>query len=117
MNIYPVLCQGLRIQTSTLFFTTFCFAPCLPSPSSALSLSATLLLGDGNDGQALLSWLEAQRREWLDFDSLSSVDPTITAKDVATNAEMLLAIEEDSDAADRVWSGSGVLGVCELVVG
>jgi len=75
------------------------------------------LLGDGSDGQALLSWLETQQRECLDFDSLSSVDSTITAKDVMTNAEMLLAIEEDSEAADRIWSGSGVLGVCELVVG
>lgn len=83
----------------------------------ALSLSASLLLGDGNDGQALMSWLETQERDWLNFGSLSSVDSTITAKDVATNTEMLLAIEEDSDAADRLWSGSGVQDVAELVVG
>lgn len=64
-----------------------------------------------------MAWLETQERDWLDFGSLSAVDSTITAKDVATNIEMLLAIEEDSDAADRVWAGRGVLDVAELVVG
>lgn len=64
-----------------------------------------------------MAWLETQERDWLDFGCLSSVDPTLTAKDVATNVEMLLAIEEDSDAADRVWGGRGVLDVAELVVG
>ncbi|CAM9355462.1 unnamed protein product [Ectocarpus fasciculatus] len=83
----------------------------------ALSLSASLFLGDGNDGPALLSWLEAQGREWLDFASLSSVDSTISAKDVATNIDMLLAIEEDTDAADRVWSAGGTADMAELIVG
>lgn len=65
-----------------------------------------------------MSWLETQERDWLNFgSSLSSVDPTITAKDVATNAEMLLAIEDDRNAADRLWSWSGVEDVAELVVG
>lgn len=84
---------------------------------SAFLLSASLLLGDGSDGEALMAWLETQQRDCLDFDSLSSVDSTITAKDVATNIEMLLAIEEDSDAADRIWGGGGVVDVAELVVG
>lgn len=47
---------------------------------------------------------------------MSAVDPTITAKEVVTNIEMLLALEEDSDAADRVW-GSRALDVAELVIG
>lgn len=64
-----------------------------------------------------MAWLETQERDLLQFGSLSSMDSTITAKDVATNVEMLLAIEEDTDAADRVWSWSGVLDVAELVVG
>ena len=64
-----------------------------------------------------MAWLEAQERDWLDFCSLSSADSTITAKDVATNVEMLLAIEQDSDAADRVWGSRGVLDVAELIVG
>lgn len=64
-----------------------------------------------------MAWLETQGRGFLDFGSLSSVDSTLTAKDVATNVEMLLAIEEDSDAADRVWGGRGVVDVAELVVG
>lgn len=106
--------------------TKFDFHPCLAHLASfvlclfcaALSLSASLLLGDGKDGQALMSWLETQERDWLNFGGcLSSVDSTITAKDVATNAEMLLAIEEDSHAADRLWSWSGVQDVAELVVG
>lgn len=64
-----------------------------------------------------MSWLEGQEREWLDFGSLSSVNSTITAKDVATNIDMLLAIEEDTDAADRVWSAGGTADVAELIVG
>lgn len=65
-----------------------------------------------------MSWLHVQEHDWLNFSSsLSSVDSTITTKDVATNAEMLLAIEEDRDAADRLWSWSGVQDVAELVVG
>ncbi|CAM9314604.1 unnamed protein product [Ectocarpus sp. 4 AP-2014] len=83
----------------------------------ALSLSASLFLGDGNDGQALMSWLEAEERELLGFGSLSSVDSTITAKDVATNIDMLLAIEEDTDAADRVWSAGGTADMADLIVG
>ncbi|CAM9883333.1 unnamed protein product [Hapterophycus canaliculatus] len=83
----------------------------------ALSLSASLLLGDGSDGQALMAWLETQENDLLHFGSLSSVDSAVTAKDVATNVEMLLAIEEDTAAADRVWSWSGVVDVAELIVG
>lgn len=86
-------------------------------PSSALSRSASLLLGDGNDGQALLSWLENQQRDWSEFGSLSAADSTITAKEVASNVEMLLALEQDTEAADKIWSGNGVLDVAELVVG
>ena len=74
------------------------------------------MLGEGNDGRAFLSWLETQERDWLSFSNLSAVDPTITAKEVVTNIEMLLALEEDSDAADRVW-GSRALDVAELVIG
>lgn len=85
-------------------------------PSSALSRAACILLGEGNDGPALLSWLEAQERDWLSLSNLAAVDPTITAKEVVTNIEMLLALEEDSDAADKVW-GSRALDVAELVVG
>ena len=87
-------------------------------PSSALWRSASILLGEGNDAQALLSWLETQERDRLSFTNLSAVDSTITAKEIVTNVEMLLALEEDTDAADRVWSGgSRVLNVAELVVG
>ena len=87
-------------------------------PSTALSRSASILLGEGKDAQALLSWLETQERDWLSFANLSAVDSTITAKEVVANVEMLLALEEDTDAADRVWPGSSrVLNLAELVVG
>lgn len=84
---------------------------------SALSRSASALLGDGKEAQALLAWLDIQERDWLDSSSLSALDPTITAKDVVGNVEMLLALEEDTAAADRIWSGNGVLDVAELAVG
>lgn len=104
------------IRSSIYYYPVLCaLDPLLFSP--ALSLSASLLLGGGKDGQALMAWLETQGCGFLDFGSLSSVDSTLTAKDVATNVEMLLAIEEDSDAADRVWGGRGVVDVAELVVG
>ncbi|CAM9434901.1 unnamed protein product [Laminaria digitata] len=84
----------------------------------ALSRSAGILLGEGNDAEALLSWLETQERDWLSLSNTSDVDSTITAKEVVSNVEMLLALEEDTDAADRVWSGgSRILDVAELVVG
>lgn len=86
-------------------------------PYSALSRAASALLGDGNDGQALISWLETQERDWLSSSSLSCLDSTLTAKEVAMNVEMLLALEEDTAAADRIWSGRGALDVAELVVG
>lgn len=94
-----------------------CHVPRFCALFLALSRSARALLGEGNTGQALLSWLEKQERDWLNSGSLSALDSTLTAKEVATNVEMLLALEKDTEAADRVWSGSGVLDVAERVVG
>lgn len=84
---------------------------------SALSRSATILLGNGNDGQSLLSWLQSQQRDWLSLSTLSDLDSTVTAKEVASNVEMLLALESDIEAADRLWSGRRALEVAETVVG
>lgn len=76
------------------------------------------MLGEGSKGEALLSWLENQERDWLGLGCLSALDSTLTAKEIATNVEMLLALEKDNQAADRIWNGSGVvLDVAERVVG
>lgn len=84
---------------------------------SALSRSATILLGSGHDGQTLLSWLQSQQRDWLDSSTLSDLDSTVTAKELASNVEMLLALESDIEAVDRLWSGRRALDVAEIVVG
>lgn len=41
----------------------------------------------------------------------------VTAKEVAMNVEMLLAIEEDAEAGDRLFSGGGILSVAERAIG
>lgn len=83
----------------------------------ALTRSASALLGDGSDAQALLSWVESQGCNSSNFSTLSDVESTVTAKELAANVEMLLALGEDTEAADRMWSGNGVLNVAESIVG
>lgn len=85
----------------------------------ALSGAANALLGGNDlDGSALVAWLESlQKQKLLPHASLSDLDSMVTPEEVSTNVEMLLAIEDDSDAADRLFSGSGVRAVAERAIG
>ncbi|CAM9420887.1 unnamed protein product [Sphacelaria rigidula] len=87
--------------------------------SRALSGAANALLGGNDlDGSALVAWLESlQKQKLLPHASLSDLDSMVTPEEVSTNVEMLLAIEDDSDAADRLFSGSGVRAVAERAIG
>lgn len=49
--------------------------------------------------------------------SISDLDSTVTAKEVATNIEMLLSLEEDTEFSDKMWSGRRAAETAELVVG
>lgn len=107
----PLLSLNLALVTSL---------PLIASSFSLLALSraASALLGNNHDGPALVSWLESlQQEKLLRHACLSNLDSMVTAEEVASNVEMLLAIEEDTDAADRLFSGSGVRTVAELAIG
>lgn len=83
----------------------------------ALSRAASALLGTDRDAVALVSWLESlQRQKLMRHCSLSDLDSIVTAEEVATNVEMLLAIENDTDAADCVFSWSSALSVAKRAI-
>lgn len=72
----------------------------------------------GGDDQSLLSWLESHElSSRLQATSLSDLDSMVTAKEVAANVEQLLVLEQDVDAADRIWGGSDDISVAERAVG
>lgn len=85
---------------------------------TALSRASVALLGEESDTEALLNWLERHHRNiLLGASSLSALDSDLTASEVVGNVEQLLALEKDTRAADRLWSGDDIRSVAERAVG
>ncbi|CAM9466601.1 unnamed protein product [Discosporangium mesarthrocarpum] len=76
----------------------------LDAIAQALGTAASTLLGNPlAEGEDLLSWLD-EHRQHLRTKALSALDPDLTAKEVANNADLLLTLEDPRMAS--VW-GTG----------
>ncbi|CAM9337486.1 unnamed protein product [Choristocarpus tenellus] len=81
----------------------------------ALAIAAKSLLEDPNArGEDLLSWVEEQQLH-IPKKSLSVIDPSVTAQEIANNVDLLLTLEDSHVAS--MWSSGEVQSVADRIVG